>query len=180
MEGRCTCGAIRYRIIQKPLFVHSCHCTWCQRESGTAFALNALIETEFVQLLAGAPEEVNTPSNSGKGQIIVRCPTCHVALWSHYAGAGRRLAFVRVGTLDDPSQCPPDIHIFAASKQSWLTLDGSTPIVPGYYDRAVHWPEASLQRRAAIGPRPVANPRKATSHPARGATFSLARPATLR
>ena len=148
--GRCTCGAVRYRMTETPLFVHACHCTWCQRESGSAFALNAMIETEFIEVLEGAPEEVQTPSASGRGQIVLRCPTCRVALWSHYAGAGRKAAFVRVGTLERPGDCPPDIHIFTATKLPWLMLDGRVPVVAEYYDRKVMWPAESLRRREVM------------------------------
>lgn len=150
MEGKCTCGAVCYRLTEKPLFVHACHCTWCQRESGSAFALNAMIEAEFVELLSGVPEEVVTPSASGKGQIILRCGACKVAVWSHYAGAGRKVAFVRVGTLSEPSACPPDIHIFTSTKLDWLVLDRRVPVVAKYYDRKVMWPAESLRRREVM------------------------------
>lgn len=150
MEGRCTCGEIRYRLTEKPLFVHCCHCSWCQRETGSAFALNALIEAEHLDLLAGAPVLQRIPSNSGKGQEIARCPTCLVAVWSHYAGGGRGTAFVRVGTLDRPDLCPPDIHIFTATKQPWVQLDARVPVVPDYYARKEHWPPESLARFEAL------------------------------
>src|SRR5216110_1478571 len=150
LDGHCTCGAVRYRMTSKPLFVHCCHCTWCQRETGASFALNALIEADRVILLKGAPEVVNTPSNSGKGQKIVRCPTCRIALWSNYAGAGDAMRFVRVGTLDEPDRLPPDIHIYTSSKQPWVVLPPGTPAVKEYYDRTVYWPEESLDRRNAM------------------------------
>ncbi|WP_068077249.1 GFA family protein [Novosphingobium lentum] len=121
-EGGCTCGAVRYRLTSEPIVVHCCHCRWCQRESGSAFALNAVIETDRVELLAGQPESVATPSASGKGQEVLRCPACRVTLWSHYGGAGKAAAFIRVGTLDDPDACPPDVHIFTGSKQPWVVL----------------------------------------------------------
>lgn len=149
-EGGCTCRAVRYRLTDAPLFVHCCHCTWCQRETGASFALNAMIETSRVQLLSGQPETVHTPSASGQGQKIVRCPTCKVAVWSHYAGAGTKAAFVRVGTLDTPDLCPPDIHIFTESKQDWVQIPDGARAVPAYYDRDQVWPPASLERRAAM------------------------------
>jgi hypothetical protein len=149
-DGGCTCGAVRYRMLGAPLFVHCCHCRWCQRETGTAFALNAMIEADRVRLLAGEPEFVDTPSNSGKGQRIARCPACRVALWSHYAGAGDKVSFVRVGTLDEPDRLPPDIHIFTASKQPWVVLPPGMPAVPEYYDLKTYWPPASQERRLAL------------------------------
>ena len=150
LEGGCDCRGIRYRMQTAPLFVHCCHCRWCQRESGASFALNAMIETDRLTVLAGAPEMVDTPSASGKGQLIARCPRCRIALWSHYAGAGRLAAFVRVGTLDDPDALRPDVHIFASSKQPWVLLPPGTPAFPEYYDRKQLWPADSLARREAL------------------------------
>lgn len=152
LDGGCACQTIRYRLLARPLFVHCCHCRWCQRESGASFALNALIEATLVAPLAGAPELVRTPSASGLGQWIARCPQCKVAIWSHYAGSGPVVKFVRVGTLDQPDHCPPDIHIFTASKQPWVQLPADTPAVATYYERNQFWPPDSLRRRAALLP----------------------------
>ena len=150
LDGGCTCRGVRYRMRTPPLFVHCCHCRWCQRETGSSYALNAMIEADRVTLVAGAPDLVMTPSASGKGQKIARCPRCRVAVWSHYAGGGDAVAFVRVGTLDEPDRLPPDIHIFAASRQSWVVLPPGVPAVDEYYDRAERWPQASLDRREAL------------------------------
>jgi hypothetical protein len=150
VEGGCTCRAVRYRMTSTPLFVNCCHCHWCQRETGSAFAINAMIEADRVVLDQGEPEVVHTPSNSGKGQKITRCPSCRIALWSNYAGAGDKVCFVRVGTLDDPDRCPPDIHIFTSSKQRWVVLPPGVPAVAEYYDRNEHWPTESLARRRAL------------------------------
>jgi hypothetical protein len=150
MEGRCTCGSVRYRMTSAPMFVHCCHCRWCQRETGASFALNALVEADRVILLTGEPEIVSTPSNSGKGQKIARCPNCKIALWSNYAGAGDAVRFVRVGTLDNPDLLPPDIHIYTASKQPWVTLSRDIPAMPEYYRREDYWPEQSIARRRAV------------------------------
>jgi len=134
----------------KPLFVHCCHCRWCQRESGASFALNAMIEADRVQLLQGEIEIVDTPSNSGKGQKVSRCPRCRVAVWSNYAGGGDAIRFVRVGTLDAPGLLPPDVHIFTASKQPWVVLPPDTPAAAEYYKASELWPKESLERRAAL------------------------------
>ena len=150
VEGGCTCRRVRYRMVTSPLFVHCCHCRWCQRETGASFALNALIEADLVEIMAGQPDVVDTPSNSGRGQKITRCPSCRIALWSNYAGAGDALRFVRVGTLDDPDRLPPDIHIFTSTKQPWLVLPQDTPAVSEYYERDRYWPAASLERRRAL------------------------------
>ena len=149
-EGACTCRSVRLRMTTKPLFVHCCHCRWCQRETGSAFALNAMIEGDRVELLQGGVEVVNTPSSSGKGQKIARCARCRIAVWSNYAGAGDAVCFVRVGTLNEPDRLPPDIHIFTSSKQPWVVLAPATPAVAEYYKASDYWPPDSLERRAAL------------------------------
>lgn len=150
LKGGCDCGLVRYELTRKPMFVHCCHCRWCQRESGSAFAVNAIVESNYVVVTNGKPEAVDTPSESGKGQIFMRCPECRIAVWSHYATAGDLISFIRVGTLDDPDAIPPDIHIFTESKQPWVVLPEGTPAVKVYYDRDEFWPEESLHRRQAL------------------------------
>jgi hypothetical protein len=151
-DGGCDCREIRYRMLDAPLVVHCCHCRWCQRESGASFALNAMIESDRLQLLSGTPEMVDTPSDSGAGQQIARCPRCRLALWSHYAGAGPLVSFVRVGTLDEPDRLPPDIHIFTASKQPWVVIPPGMKAVPEYYEREDVWSAPSLTRRRVLLP----------------------------
>lgn len=157
IDGGCDCRLIRYRMATHPLFVHCCHCRWCQRESGSAFALNAIIEADRVSILTGEPELVLTPSPSGYGQTFARCPRCRLAVWSHYAGAGPHLSFVRVGTLDHPDLLPPDIHIYTSTKQPWVIIPDGTPAVPAYYEQETYWPVESLDRRRAIEDRIAAH-----------------------
>lgn len=150
--GRCTCGEVEYELTAAPMFVHCCHCSWCQRETGSAFAINALIETENVVVRRGCTETITVPSNSGMGQNICRCPSCKTALWSQYGAAKDNVCFVRVGTLNNPNACPPDIHIFTSTKQKWLQLDDSVPVMTEYYQRSKYWPEQSVVRyKRAIG-----------------------------
>ncbi len=154
-EGGCTCRNVRYRLTSRPLFVHCCHCRWCQRDSGTAFAMNAMIEADRVERLGGEVEVIDTPTLSGKGQKIARCPQCRIAVWSNYSGAGPTVRFVRVGTLDEPDRLPPDIHIFTMSKQPWVALPAGVPAVAEYYDRSELWPPESLERFATLRAKPA-------------------------
>lgn len=144
--GGCDCGYIRYAIHIKPMFVHCCHCTWCQRESGAAFAINAIIESTAVRLSNHQPVLVDTPTASGGGQRIARCPKCQVAVWSHYSGFNQSISFVKVGTLDEASSVPPDIHIFTQSKQTWFELPKNVPVFERYYNKQEMWPADSLKR----------------------------------
>jgi hypothetical protein len=111
-----------------------------------------MIESDRVESLGTEPELVHTPSDSGLGQKIARCPTCKVAVWSHYAGSGPITKFVRVGTLDQPDLMPPDVHIFTASKQPWVVLPEGVPAFEEYYERDALWPQESLVRRQALLP----------------------------
>jgi hypothetical protein len=147
-EGRCACGAVRYRLASEPLFVHCCHCLNCQRQTGSAFVINLLIEADRVELLGVAPEPVEVPRDDGSTQRIFRCPTCQVAIFSEY---GRpEVRFVRGGTLDRPGDVTPDVHIYTRSKVGWLQLPDSTPAFDEYYDMRALWPAASLERLAAL------------------------------
>ncbi|WP_319498118.1 GFA family protein [uncultured Cohaesibacter sp.] len=153
LTGGCSCGAIRYQIETAPMIVHCCHCTWCQRETGSAFVLNALIEAERVTLIKGAPVCVDTPSASGKGQKIWRCPHCQVALWSNYAGSGEKVRFVRVGTLDKPGALPPDIHIYTSTKLDWVSLPEDVPAMEEYYRLSEVWSPESIERKQQLFPK---------------------------
>jgi hypothetical protein len=148
-EGGCACGAVRYSLTSEPMFTHCCHCLDCQRQTGSAFVLNALIETDRIALLSGEPRPVSVPTDSGRPHDVYRCPGCQTALWSDY---GRRptIRFVRVGTLDDPAALPPDVHIFTRSKLPWVGLPADVPAFEVYYDTEALWPKASLERRRAI------------------------------
>ncbi|MGE0409501.1 MAG: GFA family protein [Amphiplicatus sp.] len=149
-EGGCACRTVRYLMSAPPIIVHCCHCRWCQRETGSAFVLNALVESDRVRLLAGEPALVLTPSESGKGQTIARCPACGVALWSHYGAAGEKINFMRVGAFDEPDRFPPDIHIYTDSKQPWVALADGKPTRGQFYNPAELWPAASLERFRAV------------------------------
>jgi hypothetical protein len=148
LEGRCACGAVRYRLTSEPLFVHCCHCLNCQRQTGSAFVINLLIESDRVELLAGEPQVVAVPRSGGKKQRIWRCPTCQIAVFSQYTSA--KVRFVRGGTLDDPASVVPDVHIYTRSKLPWVTLPDDVPAFNTYYDTEKLWPAASLERLAAL------------------------------
>jgi hypothetical protein len=150
-EGGCACGEVRYRLTSAPMFVHCCHCLDCQRQTGGAFVINALVETDRIEIIRGAPKAVAVPTDSGGAHDIYRCPTCQVAVWSDYGGRPA-IRFVRVGTLDDPTALPPDVHIFTRSKQPWVGLPATTPAFAVYYKTSELWPpEALARRRAALG-----------------------------
>jgi hypothetical protein len=146
-EGGCSCGAVRYRLASEPLFVHCCHCLNCQRQTGSAFVINLLIETDRVELVTGDPQPVDVPRDDGSSQRIFRCPGCQVAVFSEYTRPEFR--FVRAGTLDDPSSVQPDVHIFTRSKVPWVTLPDSVPAFEIYYDTKELWPAESLARAEA-------------------------------
>jgi hypothetical protein len=147
-EGGCACGAVRYRLTSEPLFVHCCHCLNCQRQTGSAFVINLLIEADRVEVLTGRPEPVDAPRDEGSTQRIFRCPSCQVALFSEYGWPEVR--FVRAGTLDEPAAVTPDVHIFTKSKVPWVTLPDDTPAFDVYYDSRTLWPASSLERLDAI------------------------------
>ena len=149
LTGRCSCGSVTYSLSSKPMFVHCCHCFDCQRLSGAAYLLNGLIETDRV-LVEGALTSIRLATPSGNGKIVNRCAECGDAVYSHYLIRGTGVAFVRIGTLDEPSLCPPQVQIFTASKQSWVPLSSDIPAFEKFYDFNDLWPAESLQRLQAV------------------------------
>jgi hypothetical protein len=149
LAGGCACGAVRYRIKMPPMFVHCCHCSDCQRQTGSAFVLNAVIETDRIEILQGSPEPVGVPTDSGRPHDIYRCAKCRTALWSDY-GKRPKLRFLRIGTLDDAASVKPDVHIFTRSKLPWVRLPDDVPAFDIYYDMKTLWPAESLKRREAL------------------------------
>jgi hypothetical protein len=147
-EGGCSCGHVRYRLKSGPMFVHCCHCLDCQNQTGGAFVLNALYETDRIEMLHGDLTKVEMPSPSGRGHDAYRCPKCQVAVWSDY---GRRpyVRFVRVSTLDQPHAVKPDAHIFTKSKVPWVKLPEDQRAFEVFYDMKTEWPPESLARRDA-------------------------------
>jgi hypothetical protein len=148
-EGGCTCGHVRYQVAANPLIVHGCHCRGCQQNSGSAFAINALYEADRVTLLSGEVEEISVPTPSGTGQDIARCSKCKVAVWSNYNMGGplrKFVRFIRVGTLDDPDQFPPDVHIYTCSKQPWVILPTEDRSFDESYAFKDVWSPKSLER----------------------------------
>jgi len=149
LQGGCACGAVRYELQSQPMFVHCCHCRDCQRQTGSAFVLNALIETDRVKFLSGEIETTPMPTESGRSHRIGRCVNCKTAVWSEYGGVGK-LRFMRVGTLDEPATLPPDVHIYTRSKLPWITLPAGVPAFEAYYDSKTLWSQASLERRSQL------------------------------
>jgi len=148
LTGGCACGALGYRLNARPMFVHCCHCRDCQRQTGSAFVINAIVETASIEMLTGDAQPVAVPTDSGKPHLIFRCAQCRIAVWSEYAGLAK-LRFVRVGTLDQPAALSPDVHIYTRSKLPWVVLPPNVPAFEAYYDAKKLWPQDSLARRHA-------------------------------
>ncbi|MCF7220661.1 GFA family protein [Marilutibacter chinensis] len=145
-EGGCICGAVRYRLTRAPIFVHCCHCTECQRISGSAFAVNAIIEMKRITLLSGDPRACVVPTDTGRTQTLLRCPECGIALWSHHPDLGTRVALVFTGTLDQPGRLTPGAHCFTRSKLPWVVLPSDVPAAEGHYDSEACWPREGQER----------------------------------
>lgn len=152
MVGGCSCGHVRYQLLSDPMIVHCCHCRFCQRQTGSAFVLNALLEANRVEIIRGQVNDIMVPTPSGKGQKIARCPKCEIAVWSNYymGGLFEKIRFIRVGTLDNPDLLPPDIHIYTESKQPWITLTENDQAVEKFYIYETTWSAQSLARRKAL------------------------------
>ncbi|MCJ1477689.1 hypothetical protein MMC13_006362 [Lambiella insularis] len=151
LPGSCACTHIRYSLLSPPLITQACHCSYCQRESGSAFALNALIEASEIRTLGPEPLLVPTPAASGRAQLVARCPRCFVAVWSTYADLGPRVRAVRVGTLEGAGGLEPEVHIFAEGRRAWVREGEGVRVFEGGYQRGEVWRRESLERWARVG-----------------------------
>ena len=157
-DGGCACGALRFRLTREPMFVHCCHCTRCQRETGGPFAHHAMVEFNAMLVLDGEPAFVQVPTDSGNRHWVARCAQCRTALWNEHGSRQAITRYVRVGTLDEPARFPPRAHIYGRSMQPWLRLnDLAAPVFDQYYDAATVWPAAGLARYASAQAAKVAN-----------------------
>jgi hypothetical protein len=152
IEGGCDCGRVRYRLKTSPMFTQCCHCYRCQRRTGSAFVINALIEEDRVESLGLQPEKRTCHAANFNHQHLFECPVCCVTLWSTYDSEGGFTRFVRVGTLDDPSKIKPDIHIYVSSKQPWVSIPDGVLSVPESYKHKEVWPKDKLERQEVINP----------------------------
>ena len=146
-EGGCSCGAVRYRLTAEPLIVHCCHCLNCQRQTGSAFVINLLVESGRLEV-SGDVRPVDVPREDSRPQRIFRCPECEVAVFSEYGSPA--VKFVRGGTLDDPTSIEPDVHIYTRSKLPWVTLPEGVTAFEAFYELAEFWPAESLARLKAL------------------------------
>lgn len=149
LQGGCACGAVRYRLASGPMFVHCCHCSDCQRQVGSAFVINALIETDRIEMLSGELAPTAMPTDSGRPHIVYRCTACGTTIKSDY-GDRKVLSFLRATTLDDRAALAPDVHIFTRSKLPWVRFPEGARVFDIYYDMAKEWPAESLARREAL------------------------------
>ena len=154
LEGGCSCGAVRYRMLLDPLVVHACHCRNCQRQTGAWHAVNALIESHEVDLLQGEIHYSKVPTPSGAGQTIARCADCGVALWSNYHVFSQEQAdivrFIRVGTLDEPERVTPDVHIYTEDRNAAAPEPVNAPRFDTFYKLGEVWSPESLRRLYAL------------------------------
>lgn len=150
LTGGCACGAVRYEIDAVPIFVNNCHCTLCQRQTGSTSVVNMFVEGDKLHQLSGETIRHVVKAGSGGDHVIVRCAACGTAMWSFYPRMGELGAGVRAGTLDDPAAVRPDAAIFVADRMPWVTLPEGIPQFETTYNPAELLPPERFQRLAAL------------------------------
>lgn len=145
-RGGCACGAVRFELLSSPIFVQACHCSFCQRMTGSAFSVNALLESDRVFRLGQEPEAVPTPSALPAGQIAHRCGTCRVRVWSTHASLGPRVALIHAGCMDEPTAFEPELHCFVSNKMPWVIVPDGVPSFDLSYSAKELWSEHALAR----------------------------------
>ncbi|MFT4560575.1 MAG: hypothetical protein ACI9BW_000309 [Gammaproteobacteria bacterium] len=145
LSGGCVCGQVRYELKDGPLFVHACHCSDCQRATGSAFVVNlGVASSDFV--IEGKTSTVTNPTPSGSGYDAHFCPNCATVLWSKYHFIDLPILALRGGTLDDPNLAPPTYHVHTRRKQSWVVLPNDTQIFDEWFEPAEVWSKEALTK----------------------------------
>ena len=101
--------------------VYACHCTDCQKRSGSAFGLSVWVPRAAIEVTKGSPEARTTTSEGGRIQYIQQCGQCYTRLWTE-PKTRANIGIVRGGTLDDASWLRPVAHIWTRSAQPWFVF----------------------------------------------------------
>lgn len=118
-DGGCQCGGVRYRIDEKPLELAVCHCTDCQRQSGSAFGMSLAVRAASFRLTKGELESFAVTCNSGRIKTCSFCGDCGTRI--HHQTRPDVLS-VKCGTLDDKADLRPSAHYWTKSKLPWVVI----------------------------------------------------------
>ncbi len=126
-EGGCQCGAVRYRILGESLRITVCHCTECQRQSGSAFGMSLAVAETCFELVSGVLKTFTVTCDSGRLKTCSFCSDCGVRIY--HQGPDRELS-IKAGTLDDRIALQPEAHYWASRKQAWVLIPDGTQAYP--------------------------------------------------
>jgi hypothetical protein len=136
-EGGCVCGAVRYVTRGDPLRVTVCHCTWCQRRTGTAFSVEPVFNDDQVEVRGGPRTRYRHVSDeSGRWLELEFCPTCgtNIGLTLQWRPG---VTIIDAGTFDDPSWIRSDHHrfrhIFLRSARDWSIVPRNAEKYQAHY-----------------------------------------------
>ncbi len=119
--GGCQCGNIRYEVVGIPKQLVVCHCTDCQRQSGSAFGMTLVVNEADFRLTQGEPKTFASKSHTGRAKLGAFCPECGTRIY-HKPEWRKGTVSVKPGTLDDTRWLKPDMHLWTSSKQTWVTI----------------------------------------------------------
>ncbi|MCF8503272.1 MAG: GFA family protein, partial [Caulobacter sp.] len=129
ISGGCLCAAVRYMCASPPVMTLVCHCTNCQKQSGSAFSVNVAVATGDLRLTAGEPTVYEDRGESGQPVYRHFCGACGSPIFSSVA-AMPDLLFLKAGTLDDTSGVKPALDVWCKSAQPWVPHPAGVPQFP--------------------------------------------------
>jgi len=122
LTGRCQCGTIQYSVSDAPFVIYACHCTNCQKQSGSAFVLSAAIPEASLTFTRGEPSRFSWTSDAGTDRYGLFCGSCG-GRSANGQVPSIGMYSLRAGTLDDTSWVRPAGHIWLRSAQPWFSPD---------------------------------------------------------
>ncbi len=140
-SGGCSCGEVRYRLGNPPLFVHACHCLDCQKASGSAFGITTIVLESDLRFDQGKLVSERIAAH----RTTFLCESCEDVIY-RTATNHPATALLRSRTLDDMRVLEINAHIWTKEKHAWLELPAHVPQFEEGYDRNKAWPQDSLER----------------------------------
>ena len=130
LTGGCLCGAVRYTVSIPVTELRACHCTHCQKTSGAAGTVNAIVPSEAFRITQGKPRRYDAKADSGRTLYRFFCGDCGSPIYSQRATAPERVV-VRAGSFDEPGDMKITANIWTKSARPWAYIDPASSQNPG-------------------------------------------------
>jgi hypothetical protein len=130
LKGGCQCDKLRFELSAPPLMLYACHCTNCQKQTGSAFVLSTAIVENTFSFIEGEPAKVEWTADSETQRYGLYCSDCGGRICNGQTPSIGVLS-LRAGTFDEKSWVRPAAHIWVKSAQPWIKFEADDLLYDG-------------------------------------------------